>query len=232
MANLSGSSAGVVSPKRRRPSPATVESAVDTFLDVAAGFFEHLAHLAGLDARQFFFIFSKARRHDRAARRALAPALGANWQKLFSPHGLQHPHLCVAEAGNTPIRSSRFAGLRLSKVQLRFRRPPLTIDIVFECVGHRRTPRVNDRNSACRATFVTHSKGLVFGTQYKSSGRNLLTQSMISVPEPQISAKQFREHASDQRPQKEMSYVANFLFSGSHRPPSARRQWRRCRRFF
>ena len=36
-----------------------VESAVDTFLHVAAGFFEYLAHLAGFDARQLFFIFAQ-----------------------------------------------------------------------------------------------------------------------------------------------------------------------------
>ena len=56
MANLFGQLGRRGLAEQPAPFAGIEKGAVDPFLDVAAGFFEYLAHLAGLDARQFFFV--------------------------------------------------------------------------------------------------------------------------------------------------------------------------------
>ena len=133
-----------------------IESAVDPFLHVAAGFFEHLAHFAGLDARELFFIFAQKladtieqfttlwRRHQTPTGKGIFRGLDCSI------------HICRCRGGKQTDQIVPLRRIAVLKSPLRFRRQPLTIDKVLECVGHRRTPRTRaSRLSFLGATFVS-----------------------------------------------------------------------------
>ena len=77
IAHLSRNSLGTVSPKARRPCSGDELAHVDCFLDVAASLGEHLAHLAGHQARKVFLALLEqlgGAQDDRRATPATASA--------------------------------------------------------------------------------------------------------------------------------------------------------------